>query len=187
MRHKEKLLERSRTFPLLALPLVGETPGMMSTTLSSINRDPFEAGSGRNWPLLAMKTRRRNENSSYIHPSDPFCYRLRISVNLLLRQRIRGASSKQACGVLQPEVAPEGEHLVFLLLVRSMDIYADLPSAKKSANSTTATSSSPSPAAPSSASKGWAHSKFQGMIAKRTATAVSKERNTPDSRPRYDY
>lgn len=53
-----------------------------------------------------------------------------------------------------------------------MDIYADLPSAKKSADSTAA-SSSPSPAPSSSASKGWAHSKFQGMIAKRTATAVS--------------
>lgn len=53
-----------------------------------------------------------------------------------------------------------------------MDIYADLPSAKKSADSTAA-SSSASPAPSSSASKGWAHSKFQGMIAKRTATAVS--------------
>ena len=53
-----------------------------------------------------------------------------------------------------------------------MDIYADLPSAKKTADSTSASSSS-SPAPSSSASKGWAHSKFQGMIAKRTATAVS--------------
>eukprot|EP00904_Undaria_pinnatifida_P005629 jgi/Undpi1/2196/HiC_scaffold_12.g05582.m1 len=60
-----------------------------------------------------------------------------------------------------------------------MDIYADLPSAKKSANSTTATSSSPSPAAPSSASKGWAHSKFQGMIAKRTATAATSRMAPP--------
>ncbi|CAM9923967.1 unnamed protein product, partial [Laminaria digitata] len=59
-----------------------------------------------------------------------------------------------------------------------MDIYADLPSAKKSADSTAA-SSSASPAPSSSASKGWAHSKFQGMIAKRTATAATSRMAPP--------
>lgn len=64
-----------------------------------------------------------------------------------------------------------------------MDIYADLPSSKSKGDGTSGSTGSPGvTAGPSSGSstatpttKGsWAHSKFQGMIAKRrTATAVS--------------
>lgn len=55
-----------------------------------------------------------------------------------------------------------------------MDIYADLPSANTSSNSSGSAGSSSTPSASSAVSKGsWAHSKFQGMIAKRrTVTAV---------------
>lgn len=64
-----------------------------------------------------------------------------------------------------------------------MDIYADLPSSKSKGDGTSGSSGSPGVTAGSNAgsstttptTKGsWAHSKFQGMIAKRrTATAVS--------------
>lgn len=55
----------------------------------------------------------------------------------------------------------------------TMDIYADLPSAKPASDATA--SSSAKASTPASASKGsWAHSKFQGMIAnRRTVKAVS--------------
>lgn len=54
----------------------------------------------------------------------------------------------------------------------TMDIYADLPSAKPSSDATASSSTPAAPATP--ASKGsWAHSKFQGMIAnRRTVKAV---------------
>lgn len=54
-----------------------------------------------------------------------------------------------------------------------MDIYADLPSANSAPDSTKASASGAQSSSSSTASKGWAHSKFQGMIAKRrTATAA---------------
>lgn len=58
----------------------------------------------------------------------------------------------------------------------TMDIYADLPSAKPSSDATASSSSGKAAASTASAaSKGsWAHSKFQGMIAnRRTVKAVS--------------
>lgn len=60
-------------------------------------------------------------------------------------------------------------------IVSAMDIYADLPSANTGSDASGSSGSSSSTAPSSTAPKGsWAHSKFQGMIAKRrTATAVS--------------
>ncbi|CAM9141310.1 unnamed protein product [Discosporangium mesarthrocarpum] len=58
-----------------------------------------------------------------------------------------------------------------------MDIYADLPSADKAK----ATASGNLPTTKGSASGGWAHSKFQGMIAKRTSAQAASTRMAPPS------
>ncbi|CAM9551982.1 unnamed protein product [Ascophyllum nodosum] len=62
-----------------------------------------------------------------------------------------------------------------------MDLYANLPSAKPPADANnTPTSSKASASSSSTASQGWAHSKFQEMITKRrTATAAATSRMAP--------